>query len=304
MKDLVIIAGPTATGKSAAAVKLAKRIGGSIISADSMQVYRGMDIGTAKITKEEMQGIDHYLIDVFEPQEDFNIVTFQTMAKEAIIKIKEKGKIPIIVGGTGFYIQSVLYDIDFTESVEDEGYRKELAELIEEKGGVYVHGLLEEADPEAAKAIHHNDSKRMIRALEFFKATGMRISSHNSEAAKQKSPYDFAFFVLCGDRQEIYDRIDRRVDDMIESGLEDEVRKLLASGLSLENVSMQGLGYKEMIEYITGNITEEEAIYRIKRDSRHYAKRQITWFKREKDTVMIDMNDPLMTEKMTDIVIS
>ena len=286
--DLIIIAGPTAVGKSAFSVELAKNIGGSIISADSMQVYRGMDIGTAKLTEEEMQGIPHYLIDVLDPSEDFSIFRFKEMAEEAIEDITEKGRIPIIVGGTGFYIQSVLYDIDFDEGEEMTQYRQNLQALIDEKGPEYVHQLLEEADPEAAERIHFNDHKRMIRALEYAAQTGGMISEHNRESMNRQSPYNFCYFVLTDDRQKIYERINERVDKMIASGLADEVKRLAGAGLTAENVSMHGIGYKEMLAHINGECTEEEAVYRIKLNTRHFAKRQLTWYRRERDVIYID----------------
>ena len=290
-KPLVIVAGPTAVGKSALSIELAKRINGSVISADSMQVYRGMDIGTAKITNDEMQGITHYVIDVLDPHEDFNIVRFQEMAKEAIDDILSSGRIPIMAGGTGFYIQSVLYDIDFTYGVELTEYREYLQNLIDEKGSEYVHDMLKVADPDAADAIHHNDHKRMIRALEYNRQTGGTISQHNRESADRRACYDHCYFVLNDERSAIYERIDKRVDVMIEEGLEAEVRNLLSTGLTKDNVSMHGLGYKEMIDYIEGRCTLDEAIYKIKRDSRHFAKRQLTWFKREKDVIWLNRNE-------------
>ena len=291
-KPLVVLAGPTAVGKSALSIELAKRINGSIISADSMQVYKGMDIGTAKITQDDMQDIPHYLIDVLDPSEDFNIVRFQEMAKEAIDAIISSGRIPIMVGGTGFYIQSVLFDIDFTYGEELTEYRYYLHKLIEEKGSIYVHDMLKEVDPDAADAIHHNDHKRMIRALEYNKQTGGMISGHNRASANRTSCYDHCYFVLNDDRALIYERIDKRVDEMISAGLESEVRTLMSHGLSKDNVSMHGLGYKEMIDYIEENCTLTEAVYKIKRDSRHFAKRQLTWFKREKDIIWLEKNDP------------
>ena len=285
---LVILSGPTAVGKSALSVLLAQKINASIISADSMQVYRGMDIGTAKIKPCEMRSVPHYLIDILDPHEDFNIVSFKSAAKDAISEIYSKGRIPMIVGGTGFYIQSVLYDIDFTKGEELTEYRRYLTHLIDEHGAGYVHKMLEETDPEAAGRIHSNDHKRMIRALEYNKQSGGLISEHNRQNRERISPYDHCYFVLYDNRENIYDRINERVDKMIEQGLEAEVRGLLSQGLTKENVSMQGLGYKEMIEYIEGGCTLEDAIYRIKRDTRHFAKRQLTWFKREKDVIWLD----------------
>lgn len=298
MTDLIIIAGPTAVGKSAVSIELAKRIGGSVISADSMQVYKGMDIGTAKLSPEEMCDIPHYLIDVLDPCEDFNIVMFKEMATSAIKEITDAGRIPIITGGTGFYIQSVLYDIDFPEGDEMTQYREKLAELIERKGPEHVHAMLRAVDPEAAARIHPNDHRRMIRALEYNRQTGGRISQHNTEASEHKSPYNFCYFVLTDDREKIYERINSRVDAMIDGGLVDEVKRLMDQGLTKDNVSMHGLGYKEIIDYLEGSCTLSEAVYTIKRDSRHFAKRQLTWFKRERDVCYINAADNDMIGKM------
>ncbi len=288
MNPLIILSGPTAVGKTSLSIELAKKIGGSIISADSMQVYRGMDIGTAKISEAEKQDVPHYLIDVMDPSDDFNIACFKEMAKSAIEDIKKSKRIPILVGGTGFYIQSVLYDIDFTEHEDDAAYRKEITELIECRGGMYVHDMLEVLDPGAAKAIHFNDHKRMIRALEYYKQTGQRISDHNQKESIKCSPYDFCYFVLTDDRARIYERINMRVDEMIKAGLVDEVKRILSSGTSPDSISMQGIGYKEIIAYLEGNMTIDEAVNLIKKNSRHFAKRQLTWFKRERDVIFID----------------
>lgn len=284
---LVILTGPTAVGKTALSILLAKAIGGEIISADSMQVYRHMDIGSAKVTREEMQGVPHYLIDCYEPDEEFHVVEFQRAAKEAMKEIWSHGHIPIVAGGTGFYIQALVKDIDFTETEGDETYRKKLEALAAEKGAEYLHALLSEADPKAAEEIHANNIKRTIRALEYHHFTGQRISDHNEEEKQKCSPYNFAYFVLNLDREELYRRIDLRVDLMMQNGLLDEVRKLKRMGYTRNMVSMQGLGYKELLDYLDGDITEEEAIYRIKRDTRHFAKRQLTWFRREQDVIWI-----------------
>ena len=287
-KPLIILTGPTAVGKTALSVKLAKVINGSIISADSMQVYRGMDIGSAKVTKEEMGGIKHYLIDVLEPDEEFHVVRFQQMAKEAIAEIYQEGKIPILTGGTGFYIQSVLYDIDFTSQQEDIVYRERLEQLAKEQGNEALHAMLQEVDPVSAEKIHANNVKRVIRALEFYEKTGMPISEHNEKEAAKESPYTFCYFVLNDDRQRLYDRIELRIDQMLEQGLVDEVRKLKEKGYHKEMVSMQGLGYKEILAWLDGEISYEEAVYILKRDTRHFAKRQLTWFRREKDVIWVD----------------
>lgn len=289
MKEpLIILTGPTAVGKTKLSIALAKAIDGEIISADSMQVYRGMDIGSAKIKKEEMQGVTHYLIDVLEPQEEFHVVKFQQMAKEAMQKIREKGKIPIVVGGTGFYIQALLYDIDFTENEKDDAYRRHLEQLIEEKGAVYLHDMLRHVDEKAAEEIHENNVKRVIRALEFYHQTGKRISEHNEEERGKESPYAFCYFVLNDDRQKLYEQINRRIDAMVEEGLMEEVRTLKEQGFTRDMVSMQGLGYKEILDYLDGKTTLEEAIYVLKRDTRHFAKRQLTWFRRERDVIWVE----------------
>lgn len=291
MKPLIILTGPTAVGKTALSIRLAKAIGGEIISADSMQVYRGMDIGSAKITKEEMMGVPHHLIDVLEPSEEFNVTVFQTMAKAAVEEIYSRGHIPIVAGGTGFYIQALLNDIDFTETGEDPSIRRELERIAKEKGAEYLHGLLLTVDPESAKQIHANNVKRVIRAIEFYRQTGERISEHNKREREKKSPYDFLYFVVNTDRDILYQRIDKRVDDMVEQGLVDEVKKLKDSGCTKDMVSMQGLGYKEILDYLQGEYSLEEALYLLKRDTRHFAKRQITWFKREKDVRWLNLPD-------------
>ena len=287
-RPLIILAGPTAVGKTAASIRLAKAIGAEIISADSMQVYRHMDIGSAKIRQEEMEGVPHYLIDVLEPEEEFNVVRFQQMAKAAAEEIYAKGKIPLVAGGTGFYIQALLYDIDFTENDGDTSYRRSLEKTAEEKGGEYLHAILREADPKAAEQIHPHNIKRMIRALEFHHQTGGKISEHNEAEREKSSPYDFAYFVLTDERSRLYERIDRRVDMMMEEGLLEEVLYLKERGVKRESTAMQGLGYKELYAYLDGECTLEEAVCIIKRDTRHFAKRQLTWFKRERDVIWAD----------------
>lgn len=287
-KPLIILTGPTAVGKTKSSIGLAKAINGEIISADSMQVYRHMDIGSAKIRPQEMENIPHYLIDVLEPDEEFNVVRFQKMAKEAMENIYAKGKIPIIVGGTGFYIQALLYDIDFTDNDEDDTYRKELEKLAEKKGNEYLHEELKKIDPKAADEIHANNVKRVIRALEFYHQTGQKISAHNEKERAKESPYIFKYFVLTDDRDVLYDRINRRVDQMLDEGLVEEVKSLREKGYTRDMVSMQGLGYKEILSYLDGECTLEEAVYILKRDTRHFAKRQLTWFRREKDVTWVD----------------
>lgn len=288
-KPLIVLTGPTAVGKTGLSIRLAKALNGEIISADSMQVYRHMDIGSAKITKEEMGGIPHHLIDVLEPTEEFNVVIFQKMAKEALEGIYGRGRVPIVVGGTGFYIQALAYDIDFTENDSDDSLRRELEETAREKGGEYLHRILEEADPAAAAQIHANNVKRVIRAIEFYRQTGTRISEHNQTERQKHSPYDLFYYVLNEERQILYERIDRRVDQMIRDGLVEEVKSLARMGCTRNMVSMQGLGYKEILDYLEGAYSLEEAIYIMKRDTRHFAKRQITWFKRERDVRWLNL---------------
>lgn len=287
-KPLIILTGPTAVGKTKASIGLAKAVDGEIISADSMQVYRHMDIGSAKIKPEEMEGIPHHLIDVLEPDDEFHVVKFQQLAKKAMREIWERGHIPIVTGGTGFYIQALLYDIDFDENEKEDACRKELEAYAREHGAEALHEKLALVDPASAEMIHPNNIKRVIRALEFYEQTGKRISEHNETQSQRESPYAFAYFVLTDDRAHLYERINRRVDQMIEEGLVNEVQALKDKGYTKQLVSMQGLGYKEILDYLDGNCTLEEAIYTIKRDTRHFAKRQLTWFKRERDVIWIN----------------
>ena len=290
-KPLIILSGPTAVGKTALSIALAKMVNGAIISADSMQVYKYMDIGSAKITKEEMDGVTHYLVDVLMPEEEFHIVRFQQMAKQAMEEIYAQGKIPIIVGGTGFYIQSVLYDIDFNNQDTDEAYRKELETYANEHGNEALHEKLKEVDPVSAEIIHANNVKRVIRALEFYKLTGTPISLHNEQEHQKESPYNHAYFVLTDKRERLYERIDKRVDIMLENGLLEEVKKLKEMGYHKKMVSMQGLGYKEILNYLDGIYSLEEAVYILKRETRHFAKRQLTWFRRERNVLWLDKSE-------------
>ena len=288
-KPLIILAGPTAVGKTSLSIRLAKETRGEIISADSMQVYRHMDIGSAKITKEEMGGVPHYLVDVLEPEEEFNVVRFQQMAKEAAERIWKKGKIPLVVGGTGFYIQALLYDIDFTENDGDESYRRQLEQKAsDEEGASELYEMLKTVDPKAAQEIHPRNIKRVIRALEFYHQTGKKISEHNETQRQKESPYHYAYFVLTDERSRLYERIDQRVELMMEEGLLDEVCYLKERGVRKDSTAMQGLGYKELYEYLEGRYPLDEAVRIIKRDTRHFAKRQLTWFKRERDVIWAD----------------
>ena len=290
-KKLVVLTGPTAVGKTKLSIELAKKIGGEIISADSCQVYKHMDIGSAKIRPEEMGGIPHFLVDELEPSEEFNVVVFQQKTKQYMKEIYERGHIPILVGGTGFYIQAVLYDIHFSQDDDNHQIRKELESMASEKGPEYMHEELRKIDPASANAIHANNVKRVIRALEYYKLTGQRISEHNEEQRNNESPYDFSYFVLNDHRELLYERIDKRVDEMIAEGLVDEVKHLKELGYDRSYVSMQALGYKEIFGYLEGEISLDEAIYIIKRDTRHFAKRQITWFKREKEVLWVNKPD-------------
>lgn len=305
-KPLIILTGPTAVGKTKLSIALAKAVNGEIISADSMQVYQYMDIGSAKIKKEEMQGVPHYLIDVLKPEEEFHVVRFQEMAKQAMEEIYAKGKIPILTGGTGFYIQAVVKDIDFSENTEKSEVRSRLEQLAKDKGSEYLHQKLLEVDPDSAQKIHANNVKRVIRALEYYELTGEKISLHNEREAAKESPYCYAYFVLNDLREKLYQRIDARVDEMLKEGLVQEVEKLSRMGYTRNMVSMQGLGYKEILAYLEGECSLEEAVYILKRDTRHFAKRQLTWFRREKDTIWMnkdefDYNEDMILERMLEI---
>ena len=303
-KPLVILTGPTAAGKTSLSIELAKSIGGEIISADSMQVYKKMDIGTAKIRPEEMQGVPHYLIDELDPSEEFNVVAFVEKSKEAMKKIYAAGHIPIIVGGTGFYIQALLYDIDFSQHEDKESYRKELEQLAKEKGKEYLYEILKKKDPEYATITHCNNVKKVIRALEYYKETGKKLSEHNEEQRQKESPYNFAYFVLYHDREELYDRINRRVDLMMEDGLLFEVESLIKEGYTKNLVSMQGLGYKEFFDYFDGRMTLEDTVDKIKKDTRHFAKRQLTWFRREKEVIWLNKKEYEQEKDLLDSVLN
>ena len=285
---LLIISGPTAVGKTETSLTLAKKLDGEIINADSMQVYKGMDIGTAKLPENEREGIPHHLFDIVEPTIDYDVATYASDAKKVITDIHKRGKLPILVGGTGFYIQAVLYDIDFNSQPPDEEYRKELAEIASKNGNDHLFEMLKKVDPESCEIIHKNNTKRVIRALEYYHTTGEKISIHNKEQREKPSPYDFHYAVLTLPREVLYERIDKRVDIMMEAGLVDEVKTLMASGVSRDNTSMQGLGYKEMAAYLEGECSLDEAVTILKRDTRHFAKRQLTWFKREREVTYYD----------------
>lgn len=285
---LIVLTGPTAVGKTKLSIALAKAVNGEILSADSMQVYRHMDIGSAKITEEEMQSVPHHLINILDPWEDFNVVIFQQKCEECMTGIYKRGHIPILTGGTGFYIQAVLRDIDFTDNEENTPYREHLEKLAAQKGPHVLHEMLMQVDPASAQAIHENNIKRTIRALEYYELTKERISDHNEQERQKGSPYNFCYFVLNDDRARLYARIEERVDQMMQKGLLDEVKRLKEMGLKRGMVSMQGLGYKELLDYLDGACTLDDAVARIKLDTRHFAKRQLTWFRREQDVIWLD----------------
>lgn len=303
-KPLVVLTGPTAVGKTETSIALAKAIGGEIISADSIQVYRYMDIGSAKITKEEMEGVPHFLVDELDPTEEFNIVKFQKMAYQYMEEIYAREHIPILTGGTGFYIQSVLYGIEFDEHKIDTHYRKELETYAKKYGAAALHERLREVDEASAKSIHSHNIKRVIRALEYYNQTNKPISQHNEAQHKKESAYQFVYFVLNRNRPELYQRIDVRVDGMIRRGLVGEVEHLLKKGYSRDLVSMQGLGYKEIAAYIEGECTLEKAVEMIKRDTRHFAKRQLTWFRREKEVRWIDFDQYESKQELLETLLS
>lgn len=278
---IVIIAGPTASGKTALAIKLAKLLNGEVISADSMQIYRYMNIGTAKPTVEEMENVPHHLIDIINPDEEFSVALFKKYADEKIREITTKDKLPIIVGGTGLYINSLTYHLNFSDSAEDKEYREYLSNLAENHGNEYVYNMLKKVDPDAANKIHPNNLKRVIRALEVFKNTGTKISEYQKETQMHESDYNFYYIALDMPRDILYDRINKRVDTMVSKGLVEEVIKLKEMGYHRNLQSMQAIGYKEIFDYIEGDLSLQDSIELIKRNSRRYAKRQLTWFRKD-----------------------
>ena len=301
-KPLIVIGGPTACGKTGFSIKLAKEIGGEIISADSMQVYRYMDIGTAKVTPEEADGVPHYLIDEFDPDEEYNVMLFQQKAKTYMEQIWAKGKVPILVGGTGFYINALLYDNDFTETDNDTSYREECYRLAQEQGPEVLYERLKEIDPEYAAIMHANNVKRVTRALEYHYLTGQKFSEHNAEQKEKETPYDAAVIILSMDREKLYERIELRIDIMMEQGLLEEVKGLLDKGYTPDLVSMQGIGYKEFIPYFNGECTLEEAVTQLKTNTRRFAKRQLTWFRRQIEGLWVDMSSSTGEEAMEEVL--
>lgn len=301
-KPLIVIGGPTACGKTGFSIKLAKEIGGEIISADSMQVYRYMDIGTAKVTPEEADGVPHYLIDEFDPDEEYNVMLFQQKAKAYMEEIWAKGKTPILVGGTGFYINALLYDNDFTETENDTSYREECYKLAQEQGPEVLFERLKEVDPEYAAIMHANNVKRVTRALEYHYLTGQKFSEHNAEQKEKETPYDAAVIILNMDREKLYERIELRIDIMMQEGLLEEVKGLLDKGYTPDLVSMQGIGYKEFIPYFNGECTLEEAVTQLKTNTRRFAKRQLTWFRRQIEGLWVDLSQSSVEEAMADVL--
>lgn len=304
-RPLIVLTGPTAVGKTALSISLAKAVNGEIISADSMQVYKYMDIGSAKIMPQEMDGVPHHLVDILMPEEEFHIAKFQQLAKAAMEDIYARGRVPILVGGTGFYIQAITRDIDFTETDTDTTYRTELEAFAKEHGAEALHDRLKDIDPDAANEIHANNVKRVVRALEYYHQTGSLISKHNQEQKEKESPYNLKYFVLNDIRSKLYERIELRIDQMVAQGLIEEVQRLKDMGYTKQMVSMQGLGYKEILTYLDGDYTLDEALYVLKRDTRHFAKRQLTWFKREKDVIWVNKNEfDYDNEKILDFMLT
>ncbi len=288
MKPIVyVIGGPTASGKSKLAVELAKKVNGEIISADSMQIYKEMNIGTAKPTTEEMCGIKHYLINIVSPDERYSVSNFKKDAERAIEEILAKGKTPIVVGGTGLYIDSLIYGIEFQNEEVDLEYREKLNKIADEKGLESLYKKAQEIDPEAMKKISINDKKRIIRVLEIYHKTGKTKTEQELQSRKNEVKYEYKVFAITMDREKLYERIEQRVDSMIEQGLIEEVKQILNKYHTFPT-AMQGLGYKEVVEYLEGSCTKEEMIEKIKKETRHYAKRQLTWFRKNKETIWLD----------------
>ncbi|MCI5893118.1 MAG: tRNA (adenosine(37)-N6)-dimethylallyltransferase MiaA [Clostridiales bacterium] len=282
------VVGPTASGKTAYAIELAKKCGGEVISCDSMQIYRHMDIGTAKPTKYEMDGIPHHMIDIAEPWENYSVARFVTEARSCIDDVLARGRVPILCGGTGLYFDSVIKNIDFAENESAPEYRSELQKAAEEHGNEYVHNMLKKVDPKSAEAVHPNNLKRVIRALEIYKTTGKTKTELDRESVRE-SLYNAEIYGLNRPREELYERINKRVDIMLKNGLLDEVKNLLEMGISRDATSMQAIGYKELVEYFEGRCTLDAAIDKIKQESRRYAKRQLTWFKRNNEIIWLNM---------------
>lgn len=294
---LIVIAGPTASGKTALAVETAKQIDGEVISADSVQVYRYLNIGSAKPSKEEMSGIPHHLIDIVDPDTAFSVADYALLAHEAIQSVHARGKIPILAGGTGLYIDAVVRDISFGEMETDETLRSDLERLAKEKGGAYLLNILKQFDEVSARRLHENNVRRIIRAIEFYRITGVTISQHQEQTKHKESRYHTCMFGIAWDRAILYDRINQRVERMLENGLIDEVRELTRKGYTKRMNAMQGIGYKEVIDYLRGFLTYDEMVSVMKRDTRRYAKRQMTWFRREQNMRWLDYDSDI-TQKL------
>lgn len=304
MKDkILVLAGPTAVGKTELSIRLAKALNGEIVSTDSMQIYKGMDIGSAKITEEEMQGVKHHMLDVVEPDKAFSVADYKDMAEKAIKDILSRGKLPILTGGTGLYINALTCNMNFTESEKDDEYRDELSKLMDEEGPEYVHNMLKEIDLISYEAIHPNNRKRVIRALEVYKLTGKPFSSYNAGDDLYKSKYDVHYYVLNMDRAKLYERINKRVEIMYEKGLLDECIKLKKLGYTSSMQSMQGIGYKEVLLYLDGLITLEESMDMVKQGSRNYAKRQLTWFRKDPRAVFLN-KDEMSDDEILDKIVN
>ncbi len=298
---LIVIAGPTASGKTSLAVEVAKAIGGEVVSADSVQIYKYLDIGSAKVTPEEMQGIPHYMVGEIDPSDSFSVADFTQMAHKYIADIHTRGKIPVLAGGTGLYINSVINDVDFEDEQVDDSLRNELWKIADEKGAEYMLDMLRSFDPVSADRIHANNIVRVVRAIEFYKTTGIPISVHQEETQKKESRYEPCIIAIEHDREKLYERINLRVDIMMDSGLIDEVRSLVKMGYRKSLNSMKGIGYKEVMDYLRGFMTYSELCEVIKRMSRRYAKRQITWFKKDKRTIWVKYSPTLVCDTL-DIV--
>ena len=306
MKDLLIIAGPTAIGKTAISISLAKNLQGEIISADSMQIYKHMDIGSAKISTDDMQQIPHHLIDIIEPSEKFSVSDFKNLAENYISEITSRKKLPILAGGTGLYINSLIYNYDFTDAAKDESYRDELQNLAETNGKEYVHSLLKNIDALSYNRLYPNDLKRVIRALEVYKITGAPISFYNNRSSIYDIPYNINYFVLTMDRSKLYEKINSRIDLMLEEGLVNEIIALKNMGYTSDMQAMKGIGYKEILYYLQGEITYDNAVNMIKQGTRNYAKRQLTWFRKDDRVTWIDKDtfksDVEIVEYITHII--
>ena len=296
-EKVVVLIGPTAVGKTNLSIELAKKFDGEIISGDSMQIYRGMDIATAKISKDEMQGVPHHLIDIVEPDEGFSVAQFQELVRKKITEITSRGKLPFIVGGTGLYIQAVLYDYQFQETATDTEFRTKLEELAQTEGSLTIHDMLKEVDPEAAAAIHHHNVRRVIRALEVFHVTDRKMSDIQKEQ-KQDSLYDAALIGLTMERSVLYERINKRVEQMLDIGLIEEVQHFYEKGIR-DCQSIQAIGYKEIYKYFDGLQSLDESIEELKQNSRRYAKRQLTWFRNKMNVQWFDMTESVKTHDIT-----